>query len=57
MIKLLGAFLILVGIVLIVYTVKNPADEPDPLAANFRGYIGGLGFIIGGVFMLMDNPP
>jgi len=49
--------LILVGIVLIVYTVKNPADEPDPLAANFRGYIGGLGFIIGGVFMLMDNPP
>jgi len=47
--------LIVFGIILLWFTIANPADENDTSAYNFRGIIMGIVMIIGGIFLLCKS--
>jgi putative Mn2+ efflux pump MntP len=55
--KLLGGIgLIIFGISLIIFTIKYPSSsKPDPIAADFQGWIGGILGIIIGIMMIVDG--
>lgn len=54
--KVYGIVCIIIGIGLLVLTIKKPANkENDPMAADFKGYLGSGIFIIVGLFMLFRD--
>ena len=46
---LLGSLFIVIGIVTLYFTYKNPIESIGLRHNNYRGYLGGLAFILAGV--------
>ena len=51
----LGILSVIVGVALLVITVKYPEGKMDPIATDYRGYLAGLGFIALGAALLYDG--
>jgi uncharacterized membrane protein YfcA len=50
---LIGIMCCAIGIYFVWHTFKSPIkDKPDPLAGNFKGYLGGILAIIIGILSL-----
>lgn len=51
----LGVFLILIGVLVILYTTKRPKNTILSSINNFQGYAGGVGFIIIGIIRILSK--
>ena len=46
----------IIGVFAIIFTIKYPSSsKPDPMAVDFKGWLGGLLFILIGIMMIIDG--
>jgi hypothetical protein len=52
---LCGIGCIIIGLITIRHTYKNPPKKPTPIPYVFEGYLGGGGFVILGIVFIIEG--